>query len=116
MAENMLQTNKQQIRQAIELITQNIIAASERYSSAKEQEEVLAQNLIAQERRLEAGTVGLVDFILAKTNYARAIVNLVQAKYDFLLQQKLIGFYQTGKFEIEIVGILRKIQRLMLLD
>ena len=116
MAENMLQTNKQQIRQAIELITQNIIAASERYSSAKEQEEVLAQNLNAQERRLEAGTVGLVDFILAKTNYARAIVNLVQAKYDFLLQQKLIGFYQTGKFEIEIVGILRKIQRLMLLD
>ena len=101
MAENILQTNRQQIRQAIELTTQNIIAASERYSSAKEQEEVLAQNVSAQERRLEAGTVGLVDFILAKTNYARAIVNLVQAKYDFLLQQKLIGFYQTGKFEIE---------------
>ena len=100
MAENILQTNKQQIRQAIELTTQNIIAAAERYTSANEQEQVLAQNVNAQERRLEAGTVGLVDFILAKTNYARAVMNLVQAKYDFLLQQKLIGFYETGKFEI----------------
>jgi outer membrane protein len=101
MAENVLQTNKQQIRQAIELAALNATAASERFQSATDQEQILSQNVAAQERRLEAGTVSLIDFVLAKTNYARAVANLVQAKYDFLLQQKLIGFYQSGKFDIE---------------
>jgi len=54
----------------------------------------------AVESKISAGTVNSVEYVLAKTNFDRARSNLVQAKYEVLLQQKILDFYKDGEWKI----------------
>jgi outer membrane protein len=92
---------KLQLRQAIEQTYQLLSAASERYKVATNQVDILDQNIKAVESRINAGTINYIEYILAKTNFDRAKSNLVQAKYEFLLQKKIIDFYKNGEWKIE---------------
>ncbi|MFN3851068.1 MAG: TolC family protein [Spirosomataceae bacterium] len=100
LAENQLNTARLQLRQAIEQSFQAFIAASERYKIANEQVEILNQNVAAIESRISAGVVmsNSADYILARNNQARALSNLVQAKYEYILQKKALDFYRSGEW------------------
>ncbi len=100
LTENTLNTAKLQLRQAIEQSFQAFDAASERYKVASEQLSVNEENVKAVESKINAGTVNSVEYVLAKTNYDRARSNLVQAKYEVLLQQKILDFYKDGEWKI----------------
>ena len=100
LTENVLNTAKLQLRQAIEQSFQSFDAASERYKVATEQVAINEQNVKAAESRISAGTVNSVEYVLAKVNYDRARSNLVQAKYEVLLQQKILDFYKDGEWRI----------------
>ncbi|UTA68545.1 MULTISPECIES: TolC family protein [Emticicia] len=100
LTENNLNTAKLQLRQAIEQSFQSFDAASERYKVATEQVAINEQNVKAAESRISAGTVNSVEYVLAKVNYDRARSNLVQAKYEVLLQQKILDFYKDGEWRI----------------
>lgn len=100
LTQNVLNTAKLQLRQAIEQSFQSFDAASERYKVATEQVAINEQNVKAAESRISAGTVNSVEYVLAKVNYDRARSNLVQAKYEVLLQQKILDFYKDGEWRI----------------
>lgn len=101
LSQNQLNLAKLQLRQAIEQTFQLLSAASERYKVATNQVNILDQNIKAVESRINAGTVNFIEYVLAKTNYDRAKSNLVQAKYEFLLQKKILDFYKNGDWKIE---------------
>lgn len=100
LTENVLNTAKLQLRQAIEQSFQSFDAASERYKVATDQVNINQDNIKAVESKISAGTVNSVEYVLAKTNYDRARSNLVQAKYEVLLQQKILDFYKDGEWKI----------------
>ncbi|WP_460470619.1 TolC family protein [Emticicia fontis] len=100
LTENTLNTAKLQLRQAIEQSFQAFDAASERYKVATDQVSINQDNVKAVESKISAGTVNTVEYVLAKTNFDRARSNLVQAKYEVLLQQKILDFYKDGEWKI----------------
>ncbi len=101
LSQNQLNVVKLQLRQAIEQNYQLLTAAADRYKVASNQVSILDQNIKAVESRINAGTVNYLEYILAKTNFDRAKSNLVQAKYEFLLQKKILDFYKNGEWRIE---------------
>ncbi len=101
LSQNQLNVAKLQLRQAIEQSYQLLTAAADRYKVANNQVNILDQNIKAVESRINAGTVNYLEYMLAKTNFDRAKSNLVQAKYEFLLQKKILDFYKNGEWRIE---------------
>lgn len=101
LSQNQLNMAKLQLRQAIEQNYQLLTAAADRYKVASNQVNILDQNLKAVESRINAGTVNYLEYMLAKTNFDRAKSNLIQAKYEFLLQKKILDFYKNGEWRIE---------------
>lgn len=101
LTQNQLNIAKLQIRQAIEQSYQLLSAANDRYKVATNQVNILDQNIKAVESRINAGTVNFIEYVLAKTNFDRAKSNLVQAKYEFLLQNKILDFYKNGSWKID---------------
>lgn len=99
LAENQVNTVKQQLRQAIEQGTQLLAATIDRYASAKSQVESLRANFGAAESRLNAGTASVFEYTLAKANLARAEANAIRSNYELTLQRQIMDFYQKGKWE-----------------
>lgn len=97
-AQNQLRTTKLQVNQAYKTSLQNYEIALEQYKTAQKQAEIGQENLNAVVAQLEAGTINSSDYILARTNLERANSNLIQSKYGFMLEQKIIAFYQTGSW------------------
>ncbi len=95
-AQNNLASTKLQVNQAVQTAIQNYELASERYNNTLSQVAINQENMDAIQAQINAGTVNSIEFILAKTNFDRANSNLVQAKYAFLLQEKILKFYENG--------------------
>jgi outer membrane protein len=58
------------------------------------------ENLQIIERTIEAGTVNPIEFALAQTNLEKATANQIQTKYRWVLQNKILSFYQSGTFDL----------------
>ena len=95
-AENRLTSTKLRVNQAVQTTIQNYELAAERYENATSQVEINQENLDAIQSQIDAGTINSIQYILAKTNFDRANSNLVQAKYSFLLHEKILRFYENG--------------------
>ncbi len=99
-AQNQLRSSKLIIQQSYYTSLQNYDIAYEQFKNAEEQVKVNNENLEAVQAQINAGTVNAIEYILAKTNYDRAKANLVQAKYSFLLQEKVLEFFKTGVWSL----------------
>jgi len=98
-AENQVNVVKQQLRQSIEQGVQQLAATNDRYAAAQSQVASLKANFGAAESRLNAGTVSIFEYTLAKANLARAEANAIRSRYEYVLQRQIIDFYQKGKWE-----------------
>ncbi len=58
-----------------------------------EQVAAYGESFRAAEVRFNAGVGTSVDYMIAKDNYDRSNINLVSAKYDYLLRKKILEFY-----------------------
>lgn len=83
------------IRQNIDQAYITMLNASRRYQAIQSQVEALEKSFQAASSRLDAGASNIVDYNLAKTNLDRALLNLIQAKYDFVFRLKILDFYQN---------------------
>jgi outer membrane protein len=63
--------------------------------ATKTQVDALQKSFEVATSRFEAGASNLVDYNLSKTNLDRAMVNLIQSKYDFVFRLKILDFYQN---------------------
>jgi len=69
-------------------------AARNRYKTTTAQVEAFSASFRAAEVSFNAGVGTVVDYIIAKNNVDRANINLIIARYDFILRAKILDYYQ----------------------
>lgn len=89
------QTTKIQLKQAIEQAYVNMMAASNRYKTLTDQVAAFTESFRAAEIRFNAGVGTVVDYMIAKNNVDQANINLIMARYDYLLRTKVLDYYQN---------------------
>jgi outer membrane protein len=92
---NELET-KRQLHQQIDQAYLNMNNAYERYKVLLGQVTAYEESFKAAEIRFKAGVGTSVDYLTAKDRLDRANINLVNAKYDFVLRKKVLDYY-NGK-------------------
>ncbi len=95
LAQNQLDITKQLLRQALEQVMQQRSAAAERYTASQQQVASLKLSFAAAESRFAIGTASIFEYTLSKANLTRAEANAIRAKYELILQNKLIDFYRN---------------------
>jgi outer membrane protein len=93
-AEYIEKTRSIQLKQSIEQDHFNMTAALNKYKALLDQVAAYTASFQAAEARFNAGASTSVDYLIAKNNMDRANVNLIIARYDFLLRTKILDFYQ----------------------
>jgi len=88
-------TTRIQLRQAIVQDFVNMNADYTTYKLLLSQVEDFGQSFHAAEIRYTNGAISTVDFVIAKNNFDRVQLNLVVAKYNYMLRTKLLDFYQN---------------------
>ena len=73
----------------------NMTNAYERYKTLQQQVNAYTTSFKAAEARFGAGVGTSVDYLIAKNNLDRANINLISAKYDFVLRKKVLDYYQN---------------------
>jgi len=69
-------------------------AAYERYQTLEKPVQDFSESFHAAEVKFNSGVGTSVDFIIAKNNVGRTNINLISAKYDYLLRTKILDYYQ----------------------
>lgn len=90
------QNTKTQLQQSIERAYVNLTSSSEKYKLLQEQVSAFDTSFRSAEIRFDAGAITSVDYLIAKNNLDRAKSNLIIAKYDFVLREKVLNYY-AGK-------------------
>lgn len=89
------ENTKLQLRQQIEQAHLNMTNAYDRYKTLVEQVGAYTTSFKAAEARFGAGVGTSVDYLIAKNNLDRATINLISARYDFVLRKKILDYYQN---------------------
>jgi outer membrane protein len=87
---------KQQLHQQIDQAYLNMNNAFERYKVLLTQVAAYEESYKAADIRFKAGVGTSVDYLTAKDRLDRANINLVNAKYEFVLRKKILEYY-NGK-------------------
>ena len=87
------QNTKTQLQQAIERAYVNLTSAADKYKLLQEQESAFTESFRTAEIRFNAGAITSVDYLIAKNNLNRTQTNLITAKYDFVLREKILNYY-----------------------
>ena len=82
------------LRKAIEADFVNMNSDYTSYQIMKRQAADFEQSFRAAEVRFANGAISTVDFVIARNNLDRVLINLVSIKYNYLLRTKLLDFYQ----------------------
>ncbi|OQP65611.1 TolC family protein [Niastella populi] len=88
------QTRQIQLKQNIEQDHFNMTAAKNRYLALLDQVAAYMESFNAAEARFNAGASNSIDYLIAKNNLDRANVNLIIARYDYILRTKILDYYQ----------------------
>jgi outer membrane protein len=83
-----------QLKQAIEQDYVNMTAAYRTYNTLYQQVQDYGESFRAAEIKFTAGAMSSVDYIIAKNNIDRAKLNLIAAKYNYVLQTKVLDYFQ----------------------
>jgi len=87
---------KVQLRQDIEQAHLNMTNAYERYKVLLDQVAAYTESFKAAEVRYNAGVGTSIDYLTAKDRVDRANINLISAKYDFVLRKKVLDYYNNS--------------------
>lgn len=93
-AELVAQTTKTQLQQSIDQAYLNMTAAASRYKTLLDQVNAYNESFEAAEVRFNAGVGNSIDYLTAKNNLDRSNINLITARYDYVLRTKILDYYQ----------------------
>jgi outer membrane protein len=103
-AEIKLQTNKLEeestkllLHQQIDQAYLDMNNAYEKYRLLTEQVQTYGESFHAAEARFQSGVGTSYDYLIAKDRLDRSNINLISAKYDFVLRKKVLDYYQGRK-------------------
>ena len=46
------------------------------------------------EKKFNVGVMSTTDYLIQKNNYVSSLSNVIQTKYNFIFQSKILDFYQ----------------------
>lgn len=84
---------KQQLHQQIDQAYLNMSNSYERYKVLLDQVNAYQESFRAAEVRFTSGVGTSIDYLNAKDRLDRANINLVNAKYDFVLRKRILDYY-----------------------
>jgi outer membrane protein len=85
-----------QLRQLIDQAYLSMTNSFERYKVLLDQVNAYQESFRAAEVRYQAGVGTSIDYLTAKDRLDRANVNLLNAKYDFILRKRILDYYRGG--------------------
>lgn len=88
------QTMRIQLKQNIERDHLNMEASLNKYNALVEQVASYTESFRVAEVRFNEGAATSVDYVIAKNNMDRANINLIIARYDYVLRTKILDYYQ----------------------
>jgi outer membrane protein len=83
-----------QLKQAIEQAYLNMEAAANRYKVLQQQVEAFKESFRTADIRFKEGVINSVDYVIAKNNYDRSVINFTQSRYEYLFRTKVLDYYQ----------------------
>lgn len=89
-----LNTTRNQLSQAIDQAYVNMSTAAERYKTLLTQVNAFEESFKAAGVRFDSGVGNSIDYLTAKNNLDRAKINLIIARYDYVLRAKILDYYQ----------------------
>jgi len=87
-------TTKTQLNQAINQAYVNMLSASGRLTTLTDQVKAYGESFRQAEIRFNEGVGTSIDYLLTKTRIDAANINLINAKYDFILRMKILDYYE----------------------
>ena len=84
------------LRQNIDQAYLNMTNAYDRYKVLLEQVSAYNESFKAAEARYNSGVGTSIDYLTAKDRLDRANINLISAKYDFVLRKKILDYYSNS--------------------
>jgi outer membrane protein len=88
------ESSRIQLKQQVEQAHFNMTAAYNKYTVLVSQVKSFSESFRIAEVKFNAGVSTQVDYLIAKNNLDRANINLITARYDYLLRKKVLDFYQ----------------------
>lgn len=82
-----------QLQQLTEQAYFNMTSSKERYTTLLDQVNAFGESFRIAEIRFNAGAINSVDYLVIKNNLDNAKLNLISARYDFILRKKILDFY-----------------------
>ncbi|PZP51196.1 MAG: TolC family protein [Pseudopedobacter saltans] len=89
-------TLRTQLKQAVERDYFNMKFSFEGYKKISEQVNAYKTSLMAATIKFDNGVITTVDYIITKNNLDQSSLNLVAAKYDYILRTKILDYYLGG--------------------
>lgn len=89
------------LRQQVETIYTNAVAASKTYTASLRQVEALEETFRSIENQYNLGAANFTDYQVASNNLFQARSDLVRAKYDFVFKKKVLDLYQGKPLSFE---------------
>ncbi|MGV3762309.1 TolC family protein [Parapedobacter sp.] len=87
------QSRRNELQQTTHQVLFNLEAAKERYKNLVEQVAHYEESFRIAEVRFNAGAINSVDFLIAKNKMDNAHANLVIARYQWHLRQRIVDYY-----------------------
>ncbi|KYP14486.1 MAG: hypothetical protein A1D16_21195 [Flavihumibacter sp. CACIAM 22H1] len=93
-AELVEKTTKIRLQQQVEQAYLNMTATYNRYKTVLQQVDAFTESFRTAEARFNEGVLNSVEYLTAKNNLDRSMINLIVAKYDYVFRTRLLDFYQ----------------------
>ncbi|SEP15418.1 TolC family protein [Mucilaginibacter sp. OK283] len=87
------------LKQNVEQAYLNMTSAYERYTVLSDQVKAYTESFRIAEIRFNNGVLTSYDFVLAKNNLDRSKINMINARYDCFIYNKILDYYQ-GKLTL----------------
>lgn len=89
-------TLRTQLRQAVERDYFNMKFSFDGFKKISEQVDAYKTSLYAATIKFDNGVITTVDYIITKNNLDQSALNLIAAKYDYILRTKILDYYLGG--------------------
>ncbi len=92
--------SKNNLNKTIQQAHADAMAAYQKFLSTEKSKEAFEESFKYTEQRFNLGMVSSLEYNEAKARLARAEVDALQSKYEFIFQTKILEFYQGLGFEL----------------
>jgi outer membrane protein len=99
-AEYALRQSQLTLRKEIEQAYSDAIASYENFKSRSEAASAQDENFKYVQQKFDVGMVNSIDYNIAKNNYTKAQSDMLQAKYQFIFNTKILDFYKGNPIKI----------------